>query len=121
MVMSSDDEESGLKIVKLIPIHKLEYNVPQSVFVVYEYQAIPLNVSFSNTLKFIAREIDPSTGEPDDQGYDDEYLVEGIEIGLEDYVIPTYVPGFQKEWDALPHEVVETYALTALATLQGKF
>ena len=31
--------------------------------------------TFTNTLKFIVKDCDPNTGEADDEGYDDEYVV----------------------------------------------
>lgn len=31
--------------------------------------------TFSNTLKFVVKDCDPNTGEPDDEGYEDEYVV----------------------------------------------
>ena len=31
--------------------------------------------TFTNTLKFVVKDCDPSTGEPDDEGYEDEYVV----------------------------------------------
>ncbi len=31
--------------------------------------------TFSCTLKFLVKDCDPNTGEPDDEGYDDEYVV----------------------------------------------
>ena len=34
--------------------------------------------TFSCTLKFIVKDCDPNTGEPDDEGYEDEYVVSGI-------------------------------------------
>ena len=33
--------------------------------------------TFSCTLKFIVKDCDPNTGEPDDEGYEDEYVVSG--------------------------------------------
>jgi len=30
---------------------------------------------FSCTLKYLVKDCDPNTGEPDDEGYDDEYVV----------------------------------------------
>jgi coatomer protein complex subunit gamma len=37
----------------------------------------PNNVTgtFLNTLKFVVKDCDPNTGEPDDVGYEDEYVV----------------------------------------------
>jgi len=39
--------------------------------------AITISVTgtFSCTLKFIVKDCDPNTGEADDEGYDDEYVV----------------------------------------------
>ena len=31
--------------------------------------------TFACTLKFLVKDCDPQTGEPDDEGYDDEYVV----------------------------------------------
>jgi len=37
---------------------------------------LSVTASFSCTLKFIVKDCDPATGEPDDdEGYDDEYVV----------------------------------------------
>ena len=35
----------------------------------------PVTGTFPCTLKFVVRDCDPNTGEPDDDGYDDEYVV----------------------------------------------
>ena len=34
-----------------------------------------VTATFSCTLKFLVKDCDPNTGEPDDDGYDDEYVV----------------------------------------------
>ena len=34
-----------------------------------------MTATFSCTLKFLVKDCDPNTGEPDDEGYDDEYVV----------------------------------------------
>jgi len=31
--------------------------------------------TFTCTLKFVVKDCDPNTGEPDDEGYEDEYVV----------------------------------------------
>lgn len=31
--------------------------------------------TFNCTLKFVVKDCDPNTGEPDDEGYEDEYVV----------------------------------------------
>lgn len=34
-----------------------------------------VSCTFSCTMKYLVRDCDPNTGEPDDDGYDDEYVV----------------------------------------------
>ncbi|KAK9241196.1 adaptin N terminal region-domain-containing protein [Lipomyces kononenkoae] len=72
---------------------------------------------FSNTLRFTSKEIDPTTGEPEEDGYEDEYQVEDIEIGVADYLVPTYVGNFQHMWDQLSFETSETYSLAGVGSL----
>ena len=43
--------------------------------------------SFSPTLKFVVKDCDPATGEPDsDEGYGDEYVLEDLEVSVADFV-----------------------------------
>ena len=39
------------------------------------YGIFSVTGTFSCTLKFIVKDCDPNTGEADDEGYDDEYVV----------------------------------------------
>lgn len=73
--------------------------------------------SFTNTLHFISKELDPSTGVPDDTGYEDEYQIEDLELGVGDFLVPTYVGNFQHMWDQLPYEASETYGLEGVSSL----
>ena len=77
--------------------------------------------SFSNTLRFVSKEVDPETGEPQEDGYDDEYQTEDLELGAGDYITPSYAT-FATEWDRLRSgsTATETFALTALESLKGK-
>jgi coatomer protein complex subunit gamma len=43
--------------------------------------------SFSCTLRFVSKEVDPSTGEPEDEGYPDEYQIEDVDLGAADVSI----------------------------------
>jgi len=36
--------------------------------------------TFSNTLKFVVKEVDPATGEASEDGNEDEYQIEDIEV-----------------------------------------
>ena len=76
--------------------------------------------SFQSALKFVSKEVDPSTGEPEEDGYEDEYQLEEVELGAGDYIIPTYVT-FSSEWDRLRGgaSATETFSLSAMESLKG--
>ncbi len=76
--------------------------------------------TFSCTLKFISKEVDPTNGQPEEEGYDDEYQVEEIELGAGDYITPTYVT-FGSEWERLKggSSMTETFALTSSESLKA--
>jgi coatomer protein complex subunit gamma len=38
-----------------------------------------------------------------------------------DYILPSYVSNFEKAWQDMEEEVIETYALTAMSQLQSNF
>ena len=78
--------------------------------------------SFQCVLKFVSKEVDPSTGDPEEEGYEDEYHLEGVELGAGDYIIPTYVT-FSSEWDRLRGgaSATETFSLSAMEGLKGSF
>lgn len=42
-----------------------------------------MSCTFSCTMKYLVRDCDPNTGEPDDDGYDDEYVVRETRKGRE--------------------------------------
>ncbi|GAA5817605.1 hypothetical protein MFLAVUS_011153 [Mucor flavus] len=114
MMMQIDDEESGLVRVLEIPAAKLEYNVPAQIYIGYEREDIddfPI-ASFTNTLKFVVKDCDPTTGEPDEEGYEDEYQVEDLDLLTSDYIRPTYVSNFEEEFSSYAEgEAIETLAL----------
>ncbi|KAF8578751.1 coatomer subunit gamma [Ramaria rubella] len=77
--------------------------------------------SFQCTLKFISKELDPSSGEPEDEGYEDEYQLEEVELGAGgDYIVPSYT-NFSAEWDRLRtgSTATETFALSAMDSIKA--
>lgn len=123
VVMSPSEEECGLVEDFILPIPTLTAQEPGVVYVSFsrenpdEFAA----ASFSNTLRFVSKEVDPETGEPQEDGYDDEYQTEDIELGAGDYISPSYAT-FATEWDRLRSgsTATETFALTALESLKGE-
>lgn len=100
----------------IIPVTQLNAEQPGSVYVSFSRPADQAFVaaSFTNSLKFTLKEIDPSTGEPEEGGYDDEYQVEDLELTGSDYVVPAFAGSFDNIWDGLPvdNEASETLQLS---------
>lgn len=78
--------------------------------------------TFQCTLKFISKELDPASGEPEEEGYEDEYQLEEVELGAGgDYIVPSHT-AFASEWDRLrsASTVTETFALSAMDSIKGQ-
>ncbi|KAL6759224.1 adaptin N terminal region-domain-containing protein [Haematococcus lacustris] len=71
-------------------------------------------------LKFKVKEVDPTSGETEEEGYDDEYQLEDLEVTPADYVKPVLVPNFRKGWEELPadSERADEYGLGPREGLQ---
>ncbi|GAA5882162.1 hypothetical protein JCM16303_002256 [Sporobolomyces ruberrimus] len=120
-VIMSPSEETDLVEDFIIPVPSLSPNSTDIVYVSFS-RTDPSSYatgSFTNTLKFISKEVDPESGEPEEDGYDDEYQIEELEVGAGDYIVPSYA-AFATEWDRLRSGATaqETFALTALDSLK---
>ncbi|XP_071960744.1 coatomer subunit gamma-2-like [Antedon mediterranea] len=109
----SDDFE----VISHVPIPCLKYNQPGTTYTLVKIPEDPMSVSctFSNTFKFLVKDCDPTTGEPDDDGYEDEYVLEDLEVMVSDYMQRVMKPNFGASWDEIgdENEVEETYALAS--------
>jgi coatomer protein complex subunit gamma len=78
--------------------------------------------SFQCTLRFVSKELDPSTGMPEEDGYEDDYQVEDVELSAGDYIVPSYAT-FGSEWDRSRGgpNATETFSLSAMETLKGAY
>lgn len=124
MIMVPQSEEIGLVEDFIIPLPSLAAaNSPGIVYVSFtranpDIYAI---ASFQCTLKYISKEVDPSTGVPEEEGYEDEYQIEEVELSAGgDYIVPSYV-SFGSEWDRLRSapSATETFSLTSMESLKG--
>ncbi|KAI9102708.1 adaptin N terminal region-domain-containing protein [Phlyctochytrium arcticum] len=110
MKLEPSDDESAAELAQVenIPIAKLAFDVPSSAYVVYSRPGgICPTANFSNILRFVVKDCDPTTGEPDsEEGYEDEYLLEDVEL---------------RAWEDLGEasEVTETYSLTNVASIKA--
>lgn len=114
-------EEADLTEDFIIPVASLGPNSDGVVYVSFTRNnpSTYATGSFGNTLRFLSKEIDPDTGEPEEDGYDDEYSLEELDLGAADYIVPSYA-AFATEWDRLRSGATaqETFALTALDSLK---
>jgi len=111
----------GVQFESDVPLASLPFESPGATYVCLKRTTDAfVTGTFANTLKFIAKEIDPATGDADDAGYEDEYQLEDIELATADYVQRTTVPSFNDSWEQIgdEFEVVETYALSTMKNLQ---
>ncbi|KAF8665418.1 hypothetical protein AX16_000437 [Volvariella volvacea WC 439] len=124
VIMQPQTEDSGLTEDFIIPLPSLtSASSPSIVYVSFtrdspEEYAV---ASFACTLKFISKELDPSTGEPEEEGYEDEYQLEEVELSAGgDYIVPSYVT-FGSEWDRLHGgaSATETFSLSAMESLKA--
>lgn len=125
-IAAAPSEEEVLESEFIVPAPKLATNEPGIAYVTFKKidgeHSVPVT-SFTNTLKFTSKEIDPTTGEPEETGYEDEYQVEDLELTGSDYVIPTFAGSFDQVWDetgADGEEVSETLQLSNMKSISGK-
>lgn len=73
------------------------------------------NASISCALKFHVVQVDPSTGEVegDEDGYEEEYALESIDINTNDFMAKMTYPDFRRLWEQTGSggEVLEKFAL----------
>jgi coatomer protein complex subunit gamma len=126
-VRATPSEEDELEEVFIIQAEKLGTDVPGKVYVafrkVHGEGALPIS-TFSNVLKFTSKEIDPTTNEPEESGYEDEYEVSDFDLSGSDYVIPTFASNFAHVWEqvgAQGEEAEETLQLSGMKSIPGTF
>ena len=123
-VAASPSEEEILEEEFIVPAPKLTTNEPGIVYVTFKNLggefSFPIT-SFTNVLKFTSKEIDPTTGEPEEGGYEDEYQVEDLELTGSDYVVPTFAPSFDDVWEqsGAGEEASETLVLSNMKGIAG--
>ena len=125
-VIMQPQADSGLTEDFIIPIPSLtQATSPGIVYVSFTRDSpeeYPV-ASFQCVLKFVSKEVDPASGEPEEEGYEDEYQLEEVELASGgDYIIPSYV-SFSSEWDRLRGgaTATETFALSAMESIKGMY
>jgi len=108
----------------LIPIQALRTNETATAYVAFANSsglAYP-TCSFTNILKFTSKEIDPSTNEPEESGYEDEYQVEDLELGGSDWILPAFAGSWDGVWEDASggDEASETLVLSGMKSISGQ-
>ena len=126
-VVATPSEEDELEEVFIMEAASLATDEPGNVYVAFKKVngegSLPVS-TFSNVLKFTSKEIDPSTGEPEETGYDDEYEISEFDLSGSDYIIPTFASNFNHLWEqvgASGEEAEETLQLSGMKNIAGKF
>ncbi|TFK26805.1 coatomer subunit gamma [Coprinopsis marcescibilis] len=124
VIMTPQSDDTGLVEDFIIPLPSLtQVSSPGIVYVSFTREDPDVYTlgSYACTLKFISKELDPSTGEPEEDGYEDEYQVEEVELSAGgDYIIPSYAT-FGSEWDRLhaAPSAKEAFALSSMESIKA--
>ncbi|KAL3701141.1 hypothetical protein R1sor_019163 [Riccia sorocarpa] len=120
VVVDTSEAEDFVQVASK-KLASMPYGAPGQAFVAFQKPEGVLSVGkFSNILKFRVKEVDPNTGDCEDEGYDDEYQLEELEVTAADYVLKTVVTNFRGAWDAIDaeNEKVDEYVIGVRESLQ---
>ncbi|KAJ6668344.1 hypothetical protein lerEdw1_015721 [Lerista edwardsae] len=113
----------GYEVIGYIPAKSLMYNQPGTCYTLValpEEDPTAVACTFSCMMKFTVKDCDPNTGEADEEGYEDEYVVEDIEVTIADHIQRVLKPNFGAAWDEVGDEFEkeETFTLSTVKTLE---
>lgn len=101
---------SAYAIRGVVPCARLPYGEQQlATFVIVEFPPeddLHATVAiFGSTLRFLVKDCDPSTGLPDSEdGYEDEYMLEDLEVTVADQMQRVKKQNFAQAWEAASDE-----------------
>ncbi|RWS12027.1 Coatomer subunit gamma-2-like protein [Dinothrombium tinctorium] len=114
----------GFEEVCTIVCPRLNYNIPAPTYtcleIVNDDTSMITGTCENILLKYIVKDCDPNTGQLlDEDGYDDEYALEDVDILVADYMQRILKPNFGTAWEEIDseHEVEETYALSSFKAI----
>jgi coatomer protein complex subunit gamma len=120
--MECEEDDCELEEELVVPVEQVSFGIPGVTYVCFRRDETTIPVgTYSCRLKYTSKDVDPETGEPDEEGYDDEYEVDSVEIAATDYMRPVNPPNFRAAWDALGDEnfAEEQYALGDYSTIKA--
>jgi len=91
---------SGLCEIAVISLDTMPLHNFASSFSVFKLESGKyITDHFTCKLKFVSKEIDPLTGLTEDEGYEDEYLLEDVHLHQKDYIRMIHVLDFNSTWE----------------------
>ncbi|RXM31571.1 Coatomer subunit gamma-2 [Acipenser ruthenus] len=122
-VMVQMEPSEAYEVVHYVPALDLPYSQPGSCYTLVRLpddDPTAVSCTFSCTMKYLVRDCDPNTGEPDEDGYDDEYVLEDLEVTVADHIQRVLKPNFGAAWEEVGDEFEkeETFALASVKTLE---
>ncbi|XP_043934356.1 coatomer subunit gamma-1 [Protopterus annectens] len=117
------EPSEGYDVLAYVPARSLSYNQPGICYTLVslpEEDPTAVAGTFSCTMKFLVKDCDPNTGETDEDGYEDEYVLEDVEVTVVDHIQKVLKPNFGAAWDEVGDEFEkeETFTLAAVRTLE---
>ena len=115
-VMVQVDADSELfEVAGEIAAEHIKYGDSEHCFTVLQRNTdVPLAPStFTAELHFQVVQVDPTTGEAEGDGFDEEYPLEDLEIATSDFMAKVATPDFRRAWEDMgnSNEVLEKFAL----------
>mmetsp|Transcript_32897 Transcript_32897/g.53731 ORF Transcript_32897/g.53731 Transcript_32897/m.53731 type:complete len:748 (+) Transcript_32897:1-2244(+) len=120
--INMDCEMEGLEEEGGIPIKDLKSGESKSAYVTFAKDPDSfLTGSAACVLCFTMKEVDKDTGEPEEDGTEDEYQLEEVVLNICDFIEPYEVANFHKDWDDVGEleQHADTFALSAFKSLQA--
>ncbi|RLN91355.1 hypothetical protein BBJ28_00021583 [Nothophytophthora sp. Chile5] len=114
------EPEEVWQVQSIVPLDKLAYGKTGSCYVCVQYigDGVYPIVQLANVE---VHEVNPSTGEVEDDGFDEEYPMEDMEIGAADLMAKVPVNDFRSAWEHIGDgaEVKGSYGLKYKSLVEG--
>jgi coatomer protein complex subunit gamma len=116
VIVNVEGYDEGYAIDHVIPAEVCRYGEPSNCFVsLLKTTDDPVPLTLACELKFTVVQVDPSSGEieGDEDGYEEEFPLEELDINTNDYMAKVSFPDFRKLWEDMGNdgEVIEKFSL----------
>lgn len=108
----------------VIPLAELRPEQVGSVYVSFSTPQLgddDILAAFGNTIHYLSKEVIDEQGniDPSDEGMEDEYQIEDLEVMAGDFITPLYNSNFTSVFDLLPHEDSSVVTVGGVSSIDG--